>query len=76
MAKSNAQKQREYQERKKSNNDIFLEKERRSEKKYYTPVNTLLKTKHKKRKEAVRACAEKSREEVRKLLKRIQVTVI
>ena len=72
MAKSNAQKQREYRERKKSNDDKFLEKERRRQKKYYTPVDKLSKTEHKKRKEAVRARVKKSREEARKLLKRIQ----
>ena len=71
MAKSNAQKQREYRERKKSN-DKFLEKERRRQKKHYTPVDKLPKTEHKKRKEAVRARVKKSREEARKLLKRIR----
>ena len=54
MAKSNAQKQREYRERKKSN-DKFLEKEKRRQKKYYTPVDKLSKTEQKKRKEAIRA---------------------
>ena len=72
VAKSNAQKQREYRERKKSNDDKFLEKERRRQKKYYTPVDKLSKTEHKKRKEAVRARVKKSREEERKLLKRVQ----
>ena len=72
MAKSNAQKQREYRERKKSNDDKFLEKERRRQKKYYTPVDKLSKTEHKKRKEAVRARVKMSREEARKLLKRVQ----
>ena len=65
MAKSNAQKQREYRERKKSNDDKFLEKERRRQKKYYTPVDKLSKTEHKKRKEAVRARVKKSREKAR-----------
>ena len=72
MAKSNAQKQQEYQERKKSNDDKFLDKERRRQKKYYTPVDKLSKTEHKKRKEAVRARVKKSREEARKLLKRVE----
>ena len=72
MAKSNAQKQREYRERKKSNDDKFLEKERRRQKKYYTPVDKLSKTEHKKRKEAVRARVKKSREEASKLFKRVQ----
>ena len=72
MAKSNAQKLREYRERKKSNDDKFLEKERPRQKKYYTPVDKLSKTKHKKRKEAVRARVKKFREEAKKFLKRVQ----
>ena len=72
MAKSNAQKQQEYRERKKSNDDKFLEKERRRQKKYYTSVNKLSKTGHKKRKKTVRARVKKSREDARKLLKRVE----
>ena len=72
MAKFNAQKQREYLERKKSNDDKFSEKERRRQKKYYTAGDKLSKTEHKERKEAVRARVKKSREEERKLLKCVQ----
>ena len=59
-------------ERKKSNDDKFLEKERQGQKKYYTPVAKLSKTEHKKQKEAVRARVKKSREEASKLFKRVQ----
>ena len=71
IAKSNAEKQREYRERKKSNHDKFLEKERWRQKKYYTAV-VKSKIEHKKRKEAVRARVKKSRKEASKLFKCVQ----
>jgi len=70
MAKSNAQKQREYRERKKLNDGNFLEKERRRQKKYYIPVENLSKSEHKKRKESIRSRVKKSRDESKTLLQR------
>ena len=52
MTKSNAQKQREYRERKEFNDEKYLEKERRRRKKYYIPVDKLTKTEHEKAKES------------------------
>ena len=52
MAKTNAQKQREYRERKKLKlGEAFLEKERLRQRKNYVPVATLTKEEHKQRKE-------------------------
>ena len=39
MAKLNAQKEREYRERKKLNDEKYLEKERQRQNKYYIPVD-------------------------------------
>ena len=39
IAKSNAQKQRQYREKKNLNDEKYLEKERQRQKKYYIPVH-------------------------------------
>ena len=44
MAKTNAQKQREYKKRKKLESDKVLEKEKKRQKKYYGKRHNLLKT--------------------------------
>ena len=41
MAKTNAEKQKEYRERKKLESDEFLEKERKRQKKYYVKTTQL-----------------------------------
>ena len=50
IGKPNAQKQREFQEIKKLNNEKYLKKNRRRPKKYYIPVEKQTKTEHKKQK--------------------------
>ena len=59
MAKTNAQRQNEYRERKKARqaregDSNFLERERTRQKKYYVPIRKLTKEEHKIRKEAVK----------------------
>ena len=54
MAKTNAEKQKDYRQRKKLVSDEFLEKERKRQKTYYVKTSQLKKNELKKRREAVK----------------------
>ena len=65
MAKTNAQKQREYRERKKQQSDSFLEKERKRQKRYYKKTSELSKKQLKERRIAVKERVKRSREKAK-----------
>ena len=54
MDKTNAERQKEYRERKKLNDPKFLDKGRKRQKKYYVSVKKLSREEHQKRKEEAR----------------------
>ena len=70
MAETNAQKQREYRERKKLESDKFLEKERKRQKKVLTSQkhHNLLKKQLKERRLVVKERNQKSRQRTKMLL--------
>ena len=68
MAKTNAEKQREYRERKKLESKNFLEKERKRPRKYYIKTSQLTKKKLKQRRIAVKKGVQNSRQKTKMLL--------
>ena len=71
MAKTNAQKQKDYRERKKRESNKFLEKERNRQKKYYKKTSELTTQQLTKRRKEVKERVRRSREESKRLLKKI-----
>ena len=72
MAKTNAEKQKDYREWKKLVRDEFLEKERKRRKKYYVKTSQLKKNDLKKRREAVKERVRRSRAQKKALVERIR----
>ena len=71
MAKTNAEKQKEYRERKKLESDKFLEKERKRQKKYYIKTTQLKKKEMKEHRQAVKERVQRSRAQKKALIERI-----
>ena len=72
MAKTNAEKQKDYRERKKLVSDEFLEKERKRQKMYYVKTSQLKKNELKKRREAVKERVRRSRAQKKALIDKIR----
>ena len=72
MAKTNAEKQKEYRERKKLESDEFLEKERKRQKKYYVKTTQLKKKELKERRQAVKERVQRSRAQKKALIEKIR----
>ena len=72
MAKTNAEKQKDYRERKKLVSDEFLEKERKRQKTYYVKTSQLKKNELKKRREAVKEKVRRSRAQKKALIEKIR----
>ena len=72
MAKTNAQKQREYRERKKLNDPKFLEKERKRQKAYYVKTSNLSKKELKERRIDVKERVRRSRDQKKILLENLR----
>ena len=72
MAKINAQKQREYSERKKLNGPKFLEKERKQQKAYYVKTSNLSKKELKERRIEVKERVRRSRDQKKILLEKLR----
>ena len=72
MAKTNAEKQIEYRERKKLESDEFLEKERKRQKKYYVKTTQLKKKELKERIQAVKERVKRSRAQKKALTEKIR----
>ena len=71
MAKTNAEKQKDYRERKKLVSDEFLEKERKRQKTYYVKTSQLKKNELKKRREAVKERVRRSRAQKKAVIEKI-----
>lgn len=72
MVKSNAQKQKDYRERKKLEDPKFLEKECKRQKANYVKTSTLSKNELKKRRTAVKERVRRSRDRIKTLLEQIR----
>ena len=72
MAKTYAQKQREYRERKKLNDPMFLEKERKQQKAYYVKISNLSKKELKERRIEVKERVRRSRHPKKILLEKLR----
>ena len=71
MAKTNAEKQKDYREWTKLVRDEFLEKERKRRKKYYVKTSQLKKNDLKKRREAVKERVRRSRAQKKAVIEKI-----
>ena len=72
MAKTNAEKQKEYRERKKLESDEFLEKERKRQRKHYVKTTQLKKKELKERRQAVKERVQRSRAQKKALIEKIR----
>ena len=72
MAKTNAEKQKEYRERKKLESDEFLEKERKRQKTYYVKTTQLKKKELKERRQAAKERVQRSRTQKKALIEKIR----
>ena len=72
MAKTNAEKQKDYRERKKLVSDEFVEKERKRQKKYYVKTSQLKKNELKERREAVKERVRRSHAQKKALIEKIR----
>ena len=72
MAKTNAEQQKEYRERKKLESDEFLEKERKRQKTYYVKTTQLKKKELKERRQAVKERVQRSRAQKKALIEKIR----
>ena len=72
MVKSNAEKQRDYRERKKLEGPDFLEKERKRQKENYVKTSSLSKKELQERRIAVKERVQRSRDRKKALLEQIQ----
>ena len=72
MAKTNAEEQTDYRERKKLVSDEFLEKERKRQKTYYVKTSQLKKNELKKRREAVKERVRQSQAQKKALIETIR----
>ena len=68
MTKTNAERQRQYRERKKLKGVKYLEKGRKRKKKYYQKVENLIKDEQKTRRETVRGRVQKHQNSVKKVI--------
>ena len=72
MAKTNAEKQKYYRERKKLVSDEFLEKERKRQKKWYVKTSQPKKNELKERREVVKERVRRSRAQKKALIEKIR----